>query len=798
MERRNSGATQLKILFVDDMEDDVLLFVRYLSHHGITTTWKRTDTAEALLALLHEESFDLAIVDYVMPTLTGLEAIKLVHDQQPTLPIIATSGIVKEEAIVETLRAGANDYILKDNLTRLLPAIDRALGDARAARRAERLASYQVVTREVLGCLNRVAHSDELVQEIADILAGMLPVDAVEVRPSHSAPDSFHSASHPEQFKGKDFHLFATQNGEKQPSPLPRFTDMGTVWTGTDSTGVSTIPNMPRDEAGNAYGGFAKIPIRSVDSKVAGFLVFASKEGGIIDGEFIALAETLSVSISSGLERIRGRKQLREAAQQWRATIDSIGSPLFLLDAGLRITRCNRSFANLVSKTFEEIIGHHCWAVVHGTSAPVEGCPFLVMQGTLQRASTEIELDRRCFNVTTDPLLDDDGVIAGAVAVMNDVTEVKLSAVGRLAGGVAHDFNNLLTGIGAFTDFGLEDVEEGGQGHESLQEIRRLTDSASALTRQLLSFSRKSPSEFREVNLNKLLRTRQNMLSRFLGESIELAFELGDRVWPIRGDCGQLEQVLVNLCINARDAMPNGGKLTIETFVKTLRGDHIGAQMTIPPGDYVCLMVCDTGTGMTDAVIQRIFDPFYSTKAINRGTGLGLATVKSIIDGHEGSVDVYSELNRGTSFKIYLPRYEGVQPLQPSTDDSKLEIPTGVGRVMLVEDNTTIRTVVTRVLRDNGFHVTACARPEVALETMQNEEPYHLLVTDIVLPGIPGDELAVKAAKLQPNLRFLFLSGYTDSVLKREGVALLSTDFLAKPFSPRELLVMVHSILEQF
>ena len=798
MDRTANPERSLNILFVDDLEDDVLLFLRHLRQSKVSATWQRVDTQESLDSALQSETFDLAVVDYVMPALNGVAAIRFIHEHYPSLPIIATSGVVKEEAVVETLRAGATDYVLKDNLTRFLPALQRAIKDAAQKQRSQRLQTYQEVTRKVLDCLNRVSQSNALVIELTNILADMLPLDAVEIRPSHTGSATFEPACRPEDFARKDFQLFEDHSAGSKCSPLPHFTDMGTVWTGYKNAGGDPISCSPRDASGTLYGGFAKVPIRSDSGQVIGFLVFASRDGQSIDEEFIEFAETLSVSISSGLGRIAGRRKLREAARRWKATIDSIGNPLFLLDADQRITRCNRAFANLVSKSFEEIIGQHCSSIVHGFSEPPEDCPFRSMIETLKRTTTEIELDRRCFSVTTDPILDDEGNLTGAIAVMSDVTEVKLSAVGRLAGGVAHDFNNLLTGICAFSEFGLEEVPPGTQGHESLQEIRRLTDSASALTRQLLSFSRKSPSQFQEVDLNKLVQSRQMMLSRFVGENIEVEFILDKRLWPIHGDSGQLEQVLVNLCINARDAMPDGGKLTIETFLKTLDHDHIGAQMTIPPGDYVCLTVCDTGTGMPETVIRRIFDPFYTTKGVNQGTGLGLATVKSIIDGYNGSVDVYSEVGRGTSFKLFIPRLELGDPVQSDTDESTLEIPRGTGRILLAEDNATVRSVIKRVLTDNGFFVVSHSRGDTALEALSrtDDEPYDLLIADIVLPGIPGDQLAARAAERTPELQFLFLSGYTDSALKRGGLPLKSTHFLLKPFSPRELLTEVHTILD--
>ncbi len=362
---------------------------------------------------------------------------------------------------------------------------------------------------------------------------------------------------------------------------------------------------------------------------------------------------------------------------------------------------------------------------------------------------------------------------------------MKMEAVGRLAGGVAHDFNNLLTGITGNIELALMDMPPADPMVERLREMEKAARSTAALTRQLLAFSRKQIIEPKVITLNELIRNLQKMLVRILGEDVELKVALAGDLGPTRVDPGQMEQILVNLAVNARDAMPDGGHLSVHTSNVSLDAAwcerHPGG---MAPGDYVLLAVSDTGEGMSDEVKAHLFEPFFTTKPKGRGTGLGLATIYGAVQQAGGLIEVYSELGRGTTFKIYLPRVAAkAQPLEtgPRTDD----MPRGTETVLVVEDESWVRDLAVKVLTLLGYRVLAAANGgEAFLLAEQHPGRIDLLFTDVVMPGINGKQLADRMRALRPEIRVLFTSGYTEDVIVHHGVVEEGLSFLAKPYSP--------------
>ena len=373
----------------------------------------------------------------------------------------------------------------------------------------------------------------------------------------------------------------------------------------------------------------------------------------------------------------------------------------------------------------------------------------------------------------------------------------KMEAVGRLAGGVAHDFNNLLTAILGSADLVLDSLTPGVPAREELEEIRKAALRAADLTRQLLAFSRQQVIAPTALNPNEVVANMDKLLRRLLGEDVELRTRLTPDLVTVKADPSQLEQVVLNLAVNARDAMPNGGKLTIETQNVELDAAYVRGHISAQPGPYAMIAVSDTGVGMDAATQARIFEPFFTTKEIGKGTGLGLATVYGIVKQSGGWIWVYSEPGQGTTFKIYLPRVTEAVPPAAVTPAPPASV-RGSETILLVEDDEMIRNLVQKVLQANGYRVLVAANGRDAERVAgQHEGPIHLLMTDVVMPGMNGREVAERLAAARAGVRVLYLSGYTDDAIVHHGVLEPGVAFLQKPFTPAVLGRRVREVLDR-
>ncbi|MEO7908368.1 MAG: PAS domain S-box protein [Roseiflexaceae bacterium] len=394
------------------------------------------------------------------------------------------------------------------------------------------------------------------------------------------------------------------------------------------------------------------------------------------------------------------------------------------------------------------------------------------------------------------------------ILVGRDITERKhleaqlmqsqrLESVGRLAGGVAHDFNNLLTAIMGNTDLARDSLPANHPARADLDEIGKSSERAAELTRQLLAFARRQIIEPHVIDLNQLLRDMDKLLRRLIGAHVDLIIRTAPDLWLVRADHGQIEQIVVNLAVNARDAMPGGGTLTIETDNVQLDHDYAHRHISVNPGRYVMLAVSDTGTGMDEQTQAQIFEPFFTTKAPGRGTGLGLATCYGIVKQHGGTIWPYSEPGHGSTFKIYLPQVEAPTdyfPLPPITDD----LPRGGETVLLAEDEPSVRMLAARVLRAQGYTVVEAENGDVALQLARTwtRPRLDLLLTDVVMPRMSGKTLAGHIQELFPTSAVLFISGYTDNAIVHHSQLDPGIIFLQKPFSPAALARKVREVLD--
>jgi PAS domain S-box-containing protein len=409
---------------------------------------------------------------------------------------------------------------------------------------------------------------------------------------------------------------------------------------------------------------------------------------------------------------------------------------------------------------------------------------------------------------TSRAVLDARGAPEHHITIVEDITErrdlesqlrqaQKMEAIGQLASGVAHDFNNLLAAIMGSAEILLEELPAGSQSRDDASEIRNAALRAAGLTRQLLAFGRKQALAPRLINLNELVAGTEMLLRRTLGEEIDLRTVLAPGLGAARADPGQLEQVIINLAVNARDAMERGGKLTIETANVDLDGEYVARHPAAQPGRYVMFAVSDTGTGIDAAVLARLFEPFFTTKPRGKGTGLGLATAYGIVKQSGGYIWVYSEPGMGAVFKVYLPRVDGVPESRAAAapDGTLLD---GSETVLVAEDQQEVRKYTRKLLEARGYTVLTAASGAEALQlAAQHGGVIHALVTDVIMPGMSGRDLAVELARTRPQTKVLYLSGYADESIVRHGVLEPGVAFLQKPFTSDSLARKVRELLER-
>jgi hypothetical protein len=623
----------LRALIVEDSEDDAEMLVRALRRGGYEVVYERVDTAGKMRASLARGSWDIVLADYSLPSFSGPAALALLKHSERDVPFLVVSGTIGEEAAVEALKAGADDFLVKGRWARLMPAIERSLRSATERRERARVESA--------------------------------------LRQSE--------AKHRALFEGAVFGIYQAT----------------------------------------------------------------------AEGRFLTVNPALSVMLG------------------YDSPDELVGmSASSLLVEGSRLADLQRQLGHQRQFTGEEEV----WRRRTGESIRV-------------RLSGRI-IDLPGFN------------LPGVEVIVEDVTErrhledqlrqvQKMEAIGRLAGGIAHDFNNLLTAILGYSALLRERVTQPDLVSD-VEEIRKAGERASTLTRQLLTFSRKQALEPRTIDLNTLVANLEKMLRRIIGEDIRLETALSPSVGLVRADPGQLEQVVINLVVNARDAMASGGVLSLQTAMTTLPSEFLGTSGEDPSPSYVVLTVTDTGCGMPADVRARMFEPFFTTKEPGRGTGLGLSTVYGIVAQNRGHIAVDTEPQRGTTVRVYLPSVNlAVDMTNVGTGDTGSVA--GTETILLVDDEPSIRELAGRVLREQGYHVLDAGDSATALMiTRQHPGPIDLLITDVVMPGMNGRDLARWVKSSRPGAEVLYISGYPDS---SNGLPWTGSPAvcLLKPFSPQEL-----------
>jgi two-component system cell cycle sensor histidine kinase/response regulator CckA len=629
-----------------------------------------------------------------------------------------------------------------------------------------------------------------------------------------------------EDLLSEQFQVLKAESGEHALALLESEGDVAAIVTD------QRMPHMNRDEM------LAQMAPENDASRIllTGYADLGAVIRAVNEGRIFAYVtkpwngDDLKVKVQQAVDRFRlgrelaaEREALRQSESRLQRQTSLLNSILNSMEEGVVVAGRTGSFlvfndqaARILGRRGDDVTAAR-WAQTFGLYLSDQITPLPSHLDPLSRALegeelAELELCVRnekvhdvVVAVTAAPLRDEGGKLTGGVVVLRDVTEQrslqqmltqsqKMEAIGRLAGGVAHDFNNLLVVIDSYGELVMRTFPAADERREDLEQVMAASKRAAGLTKQLLAFSRRQMIQPTSVRLNDVVSGVEKMLKRVIGEHIDLSTELASDLAFVRADVGQLEQTILNLTVNARDAMPEGGALRLRTANVSV-GVGSDAIIGVPPGDYVTLEVTDTGMGMSADIQRRIFEPFFTTKAPDKGTGLGLATVYGIVQQSRGHITVRSEINAGTSFTILLPALEHAIAVDTTTGSDELPA-ASTGTILLVEDDDAVRRVAVRVLRHSGYRVLEARRAQDARSICAQEgDTIDLILVDVVMPQISGPKLVEELSAIYQRMRVLYMSGYSEEAVHVSGDPALQSQFLEKPFSQDTLLWKVRSVM---
>jgi two-component system cell cycle sensor histidine kinase/response regulator CckA len=757
----------IRVLIVEDVDEDALLLVAELKRGGYDVTFDRVDTAAAMRNALQQKSWDLILCDFTMPYFNGAAALRLARECGTDVPFIYVSGTIGEEAAIEAMKSGAQDYVMKTNLARLTPAVERELNEAQVRRES----------RQADTAMRESEHKYRHLFEALSDAVFLIDEESGRIIDTNRRAELLLGRTRTEILGSNQSQFLASQNEQ------PVFDALRAIADG-ERPGGCELEVFRQDRHA--------VPVHASASRIE------------LYGRPLLL--TLLRDIS---ERNRMDEQLRQLSR----AVEQSPASIVITDLQGNITYVNPKFTGITGYTFAEAVGKNPRILKSGETPP--GRYQQLWQTITSGQEWRGEFHNRKKNgelywelASISPITDEAGRITHFLAVKEDITDKKkleaqfieaqkMEVLGRLAGGVAHDFNNILAVIIGYSDLLIQELGADDSRAKLAEEIRHASERAAGLTQQLLIYSRKEMKQPVLLDLNKELQNMNKMLRRLVNEHVVMTLIPGTQPARIKADPGYVGQVLMNLVVNARDAMPNGGQLTITTSHAVLDENDAHAHPGLAPGDYVMLGVSDTGTGMTDDVKAHLFEPFFTTKSKGKGTGLGLATCQTIVKQSGGCIGVDSAPGKGTTFKVYFPCVD--EPFDHDAQLVKAEpLPRGTETLLVVEDDPDVRRLTAKVLKAQGYAVLRAANGQDALRLVQEHKtgPIHLAITDVVMPLMGGKVMAEWLRATHPGLKILFTSGYTDDDIGQQDMFGAGVEFLAKPYTPAALSRKVRQLLD--
>ncbi|RII31331.1 MAG: hybrid sensor histidine kinase/response regulator [Geobacter sp.] len=769
---------ELKILIVEDSENDALLLLRELHKSGYKTHHTRLETRDAMLTALNTEKWDVVLSDYSMPCFSGLEALQTLKESGLDIPFIIVSGNIGEETAVKIMKAGAHDYVFKGNLTRLTPAIEREMAEAEV-RHKNRQAEQELRESE--------ARYRSLLESVSDYVYTVLILDGKMVATSHGPGCESVTGYTPDDFNA-DPELWLRMVPEEDRPEVLKHVDL--LLAG--ATPPTLEHRIIRKDGCIRWIQNCQVPRYDFEGRIFTY------NGIVSDITERKLAE----------EELKFRNLLLTTQQE--ASLDGI----LVVDEYNRVLMFNQRFVDmwgLPPEVLETNFDKIAFQTMLGKFTDLGHFLEQLQQHNEHRDGIyrdEVVLtDGSTFDRYSAPMIGPDHRYYGRVWYFRNITEKKnlenqlfqsqkMEAIGQLAGGIAHDFNNILTAIIGFSTIVAMHMDSDNPQRENVNHILAAADRAADLTRSLLAFSRKQIINPQPLDINKTIKNIEKFLQRIIGEDIRLVTVLEHDILTVKADCGQIEQVLMNLAANARDAMPKGGTLTIETGIFLMDSDFIRAHGYGEPGEYALITVTDTGSGMDEETCKKLFEPFFTTKETGKGTGLGLSIAYGIVRQHNGYIDVHSEKGRGTAFHICLPLIRSAVLLQTDNADEITE--GGAETILVADDDPSLRELYANILKQFGYDVITAEDGHDAINKFrESRDRVELVLLDIIMPVVNGKEAFDEIRKIRPDVKTIFVSGYTADVIQQRGILDNSMDFLSKPLRPLQLVRKVREILDR-
>ncbi len=772
-----------KILIVDDRKENRVALREVLRDIDADIVEAESGN-EALVATL-DQHFAVAILDVMMPGMSGYELAEHLRGDEKTkvIPIVfLTASYADEQHMFEGYEAGGIDYLIKPFAPEVL------LGKVKVFLELDQHKQELKLHRDHLERL--VAEQTRKLQDRVSEINCLYSISSLFAKPIKSIDEVMKSA----------VELFP-----------PDLRHTGTarariVFEGREFAAEGFRETDWKQSADIAIAGVAvgTVEVCCLEERPA-----LGEERFIHQGERELINE-IARQLAVMIQQKRAEEALRNSERKYRMLTENLPQKIFIKDRQSVYVSCNDNYARGLGIVPEEIAGRTDYDFYPREVAEKHRFEDerLIEQGTAKESEERyIQNGKETWvHMVSTPVRDDDGKVTGVLGIFWDVTErrqleeqfrqaQRLESIGRLAGGVAHDFNNMLSVIMGYGEELLQQLPVADRLRESVAEIVEAGKRSAALTRQLLAFSRKQTLQPEVLDLNGIVKNLENMLQRLIGEDIRLVTRLADDLARVEADPGQIEQVIMNLAVNARDAMPRGGKLIIETANVELDEAYANHHVSVAPGKYVSLTLTDTGSGMDEATTRKIFEPFFTTKEKGKGTGLGLSTVYGIVKQSGGNVWVYSEPGIGTTFKIYMPQ-TNAEPARKETPTPRGEVSFADVTVLAVEDDPAVRRLLERMLTRLRCQVTVAANGIEALRLIEeNGLRPDLLITDVVMPEMSGVVLVERLRAIQPDIKILFMSGYTDTAIVHHGALDPNTPFIQKPYSFRDLTSKIESLL---